>query len=169
MTAVRTLLSVVVAAALLGASLPALDDARTARTEQSMETTATRLAEAATTLASTDDPAPPDAPGARRTLSVTVPSAGLDTARVDYLAVGGTPNTAGPSTLTYRLSGQSTQSVETGVRFVTGPSPLVLPPGRHVLRLTLVRTPRGVGVGVRVVGRERRPTPRANATERSES
>lgn len=152
MTAVRTLLCVVLAAALLGMSLPALDDARTGRTEQSMETTAIRIAETAETLASTDDPVPPDAPGARRTLSVTVPSAGLDTAHVDFLTIGGTPNASAPSMVGYRLSGRPTRYVEAGVRFVTGPSPLVLSQGRHVLRLRLLRTPRGVAVEVSVVG-----------------
>ena len=56
MTAIRTLLTVVVAAALLGSSLPAVDDARADRTATRLDATATHLSDAAAVLGATDDP-----------------------------------------------------------------------------------------------------------------
>lgn len=150
MTAVRTLLTVVVATALLGASLPALDDARVDRTERRLDASATRLTDVAAGLVATDDPVPMGARGASRTVVVTLPSAGVADARAASLSVGGLPNASHPSTVGYRVAGQPPRRLDTGVRFVTGERPLVLSPGRHTLRLTLVRVEGRVGVHVRV-------------------
>lgn len=152
MTAVRTLLTVVVAAALLGSSLPAVDDARADRTATRLDATATHLSDAAAVLGATDDPVPVGERGASRTLVVTLPRAGFADARADYLSVGGTPTHPDGSTVAYRVAGRPPRRIETSVAFVTGEEPLVLPPGRHRLRLTLVRTANGVGVRVRPVG-----------------
>lgn len=153
MTAVRTLLTVLVAAALLGTSLPVVDDARADRTETRLETAAIRLADAAAALVAGDDPVPPDERGASRTVAVTLPRAGFADARAAYLSIGGVPNASAPSTVGYRVAGRPPRRLATDLRFVTGPNPLVLPPGRHVLRLTLVET--ATTVGVRVEHRRR--------------
>lgn len=154
MTAVRTLLTVVVAAALLGASLPAVDDARTTRTDARLDTTAAHLTAVASDLVATDDPVPDDTHGASRTVVVTVPSGGFADARAAYLSVGGLPNASQPATVGYRVAGQPPRRVDSGVRFVTGDAPLVLAPGQHTLRLTLVRTFEGPAVRVRVAGHD---------------
>lgn len=166
MTAVRTLLTVVVASALLGSSLPAVDDARADRTATRLDATATRLSDAAAALVATDDPVPAGERGASRTLVITLPRAGFADARADYLSVGGTPTRPDRSTVGYRVAGRPPRQVETSVAFVTGEEPLVLPPGHHRLRLTLVRTANGVGVRVRPVGagRTRTPTDRRNGS-----
>lgn len=152
MTAVRTVLTVAVAAALLGSSLPAVDDARADRTAARLEATATRLSDAAAVLVATDDPVPAGELGASRTLVITLPRAGFADARADYLSIGGMPTGSERSTVGYRVTGRPPRQVETSVTFVTEDGPLVLPPGRHRLRLTLVRTANGVGVRVRPVG-----------------
>jgi hypothetical protein len=150
-TAVRTLLTVVVAAALVGASLPAVDDARADRTAARLDAAATRLSEVAAGLVAADDPVPAGERGAGRTVVVTLPRAGVADARADYLSIGGVPGAAAPSTVGYRVAAGPPRRVDAGVRFHTGGEPLVLRPGRHHLRLTLVRTPDGVGVRIRPV------------------
>lgn len=152
MTAIRTLLTVAVAAALLGASVPVLEDARVDRTDARLETTAARISEAANALAATDDPVPLGERGASRTLVVTLSGGGFADARAAYLSVGGFPDEPHPTTVGYRVDGREPGQVDAGVRFFTGEKPLVLSPGRHTLRLTLVRTSAGVVVRVAVVG-----------------
>jgi hypothetical protein len=163
-TAVRTLLSVVLAAALVGASLPALDDARVERTASRLESTATRLSDAAARLAATDDPVRRGARGAGRTVVVRLPDGGFAEARAAYLSVGGHPNASAPATVGYRVAGRPPRTVDAGVRFATGGGPLVLGPGRHVLRLTLVRTPAGVAVRVRADAARASATAAENGT-----
>lgn len=167
MTAVRTLLTVVVAAALLGSSLPVVDDARADRTATRLDATATRLSDAAAALVATDDPVAVSEHGAGRTLVITLPRAGFTDARADYLSVGGTPTRPDESTVGYRVAGRPPRQVETSVAFVTGEEPLVLPPGRHRLRLTLVGTVNGAGVRVRPVGTDRTRTPTDRRSESS--
>jgi hypothetical protein len=147
-TAVRTLLTVVVATALLGASLPAVEEARADRTTARLDATATRLSDAAAALVAADDPVPSGERGASRTVVVALPAGGFADARADYLSVGGLPNDSRPTTVGYRVDGAPPRRLDAGVRFFVGERPLVLPPGRHTLRLTLVR--RGGHVGVRV-------------------
>lgn len=148
MTAVRTLLTVVVATALLGASLPAVEDARTDRTAARLDATATRLSDVSAALVAADDPVPASERGASRTVVVSLPSSGFADARTAYLSVGGLPNDSRPTTVGYRVADGPPRRLDAGVRFFVGERPLVLPPGRHTLRLTLVR--RGGAVGVRV-------------------
>lgn len=153
MTAVRTLLTVVVATALLGASLPAVEEARVDRTAARLDATATRLSDAAAALVAADDPVPPGERGASRTVVVVLPAGGVADARADYLSVGGLPNDSRATTVGYRVADGSPRRLEAGVQFFVGERPLVLPPGRHTLRLTLVRRGGHVGVRVHVAGR----------------
>jgi hypothetical protein len=166
-TAVRTLLTVVVAAALVGASLPAIDDARADRTAAHLDATATRLSDVATALVATDDPVPAGERGASRTVVVTLPHAGFADARADYLSLGGVPTASSASTVGYRVAGRPARRIDAGVTFVTGPEPLVLAPGRHTLRLTLVRTATGVGVRVRPLSRRPEAANRSRDDDRN--
>jgi hypothetical protein len=81
----RLVLGVALAVALVAAATPALDDARATRTERLTERELDRVAAAATTLASED------APGARRTLTVSLPGRSPTAAPLDVVAVGGVP------------------------------------------------------------------------------
>ncbi|UPV99350.1 hypothetical protein M0R88_12545 [Halorussus gelatinilyticus] len=79
---VRLVLAVALAAALIAAATPAIDSARTTRTERLAERDVDRVAEAATTLATEESP------GARRTLAVSLP-ARSPTAAAVVVAIGG--------------------------------------------------------------------------------
>jgi hypothetical protein len=138
-------------------------EARADRTDSALDATTTRLTDAAATLAATEDPVPATVPGASRTVTVTLPRAGLADAEVSYFSIGGSPGALEPSTVAYRVAGRPPRRVETRVRFLTGPRPLVLSPGRHALRLTLVD--QGAGVGVRVT-RLHRSTGRTETPDR---
>ncbi|AUV81017.1 hypothetical protein C2R22_04530 [Salinigranum rubrum] len=154
MTAVRTLLTVVVATALLGASLPAVEDARTDRTAARLDAAATRLSGVSAALVAADDPVAAGERGAGRTVVVSLPSGGFADARAAYLSIGGLPNDSRqpPTTVGYRVADSPPRRLDAGVRFFVGERPLVLPPGRHTLRLTLVRRGGATGVRVSVVG-----------------
>mgnify|MGYP000438608642 CR=1 FL=1 len=82
----RLVLAVALAVALVAAATPALDDARATRTERLAERELDRIEAAATTLASED------APGARRTLAVSLPDRSPTTAALDVVAIGGVPD-----------------------------------------------------------------------------
>lgn len=82
----RVVLSVALAAALLAAVAPALDDARATRTERLTERELGRVETATLTLAREEEP------GARRTLSVSLPSDSPTTAQLAFVALGGVPN-----------------------------------------------------------------------------
>jgi hypothetical protein len=79
---VRLLLAVALAVALVAAAMPALDAARVSRTERLAERDLDRVAAAATTLAAEESP------GARRTLTVSLP-ARSPTAALAVVAIGG--------------------------------------------------------------------------------
>jgi hypothetical protein len=147
-SAVRTLLTVVVAAAILGMSLPAMADARADRTEAELDTAAARVTDAVAALVAREDPVPATERGASRTVTVTIPHAGMADAEVAYFSLGGVPNASAPSIIGYRVAGRPPRQIESRHRFLTGPQPLVLPPGRHHLRLTLVQQSGGARIRV---------------------
>jgi hypothetical protein len=162
---IRAVLSVTLAAALLAAALPALDDAARTRTAATVEADAEHLRDVATALATTDDAVPADRPGARRVVTVRLPPDSLATAPVEHLAVGGRPDAAAapgsatavtglptdaPDVLAYRLAGRPTQTVRVPVDLRTPGGPVVLrEAGTHRLTLGLVRDEQGVSVVVR--------------------
>jgi len=89
---IRTVLSVALAAALTAAVAPALDDARTERTERLVAGELDRVAETAERLAAEESPAKPGEPGPRRTLTVSLPSGSPTAAPVSRVALGGRPD-----------------------------------------------------------------------------
>jgi hypothetical protein len=105
----RVVLAVLLAVALVGVAVPAVERARAERAADLAEGSLARVAERATGLAAAEEATGGGA--ARRTLSVSVPSGGLATGAVDYLAVGGAPNcmtpedTASGDVVVYRLAG----------------------------------------------------------------
>jgi hypothetical protein len=84
----RAVLGVALAVALVAAATPALEDARTERTERLAERELSRVGTAAETLAREE------APGARRTLTLSFPDRSPTAARLDYVALGGLPSGA---------------------------------------------------------------------------
>jgi len=158
---IRTVLSVALAAALAAAAAPAVDDARTARTERLVAGELDRVAAAAEELAREESPARPDALGPRRTLTVSLPSGSPTAAPVASVALGGRadgPATGPPPTaeagadgvlvaaveggrLQVRRTGvalRAAESVADGRRVSADRRPLVLRAGTHRLVLRLV-------------------------------
>jgi len=104
---IRVVLAALLTVGLLGASLPALDDARTERTATLLDGELADVADAAVDLASTEEPAGRPAAAARRTVTVDVPTGGLTTAPAT-VAVGGIPGepaATGADVLAYRVAG----------------------------------------------------------------
>lgn len=81
----RLVLGVALAATLLGTVAPALEDARTARSERLVARELDRVAAAAESLAREE------APGARRTLELSLPGGSPTAAPVAFVALGGVP------------------------------------------------------------------------------
>jgi len=69
---IRVALAVLLALALAGAALPAVDTARNERAADAARATADDLAAAVATLVAANDPTPPGVPGASATVTLTV-------------------------------------------------------------------------------------------------
>jgi len=151
---IRTVLSVALAAALTAAAAPALDDARTERTQRLVAGELDRVAGAAERLAAEESPARPGEPGPRRTLTVSLPSGSPTAAPVSRVVVGapagdppritGTDDTSLVAAI--EGGGRQVRRVEVDLRAVdavgggreTAAGPLVLRAGTHRLVLRLV-------------------------------
>ncbi|WP_267642527.1 DUF7311 family protein [Haloarchaeobius amylolyticus] len=144
---VRTVVAVVLALALLAATLPALDAARETRSDQQVAADLHRLEVAGEGLLATEDATP--GPGARRVVTVRLPADGWTTREVAWVSVGGVPGEPDAQVLAYRLAGGPVREVRVGVAFRTpGGRPLVLEgSGEHRLVLTLQPDGEGVCVG----------------------
>ncbi|MFB6138288.1 MAG: hypothetical protein ABEJ42_08145 [Halobacteriaceae archaeon] len=87
---IRVVLAVVLSAALLAVALPAVEDARRDRIEADLRTAASGVASTLAQFAAHSDPVPLAAAGARRRLSVDVPSG--PGARSPAVFLGGLPD-----------------------------------------------------------------------------
>lgn len=156
---IRVVLAVALATALVAAATPALEDARTVRTERLAERELGRVERAALTLAREEEP------GARRTLTVSLPGGSPTEAPLALVALGGVPGGNGAAdaatvdagtadtdrgdVFAYRAAGgqRRVRRVETDLRVVRDDpvpepdaEPLVLAGGEtHRLTLRLVR------------------------------
>ncbi|MFW5965776.1 MAG: DUF7311 family protein [Halodesulfurarchaeum sp.] len=72
---VRLLLAVIITAALIGASMPAIEAAQQAQADVTLTRSVDRIDAAATELSRHSDPAPPGVPAATRRVEVDVPAA----------------------------------------------------------------------------------------------
>ncbi|WP_327052831.1 DUF7311 family protein [Halomicrococcus gelatinilyticus] len=88
---VRTVLAVSLALALCTLAFPAVEDARTTRTERAVEGELGRLSRAMHAVTA-DDPVAVDERGARRSVTLVIPSASAAGARLEFVAVGGVPD-----------------------------------------------------------------------------
>jgi hypothetical protein len=154
---IRAILAVCLAVAIVGVALPAAENASEDRTARLAESELTRFRATLAELASTDDALPADSPGARRLVTLEIPTPDLTAAPLAYLAVGGVPRTsprnasaATRDRLAYRLRGGPPRTVTVPVELRTDDAePLVLrEAGRHRLRCRLVVDDAGVGVRV---------------------
>lgn len=102
----RLVLAVALASSLVAVATPALEDARTTRTERLTERELDRVATAAHSLVREE------APGARRTLKMSFPAESPTEAPLAFVALGGLPDeeasavdTAGGDLLAYEVAG----------------------------------------------------------------
>ena len=151
---IRAVLAVALAVALVGASLPAVEDARADRTDRRLAAATDRIERAATSLADGDDGTPPDVAGARRTVAVEFPRRSLTAAPAEFLRIEES-GSGSNATVAYALPGRPTERrTIAGVEIRTPDGPIVLrEAGVHRLALTLVR-PIGERRAVVVVRRQ---------------
>lgn len=95
---IRTVLAVALAVALVGAATPALDAARTTRSERLTAAELDRVEAAADGLVREESPAKPNEPGPRRTIDLEIPGDSPTTAPVAYVALGGRPEESAAET-----------------------------------------------------------------------
>lgn len=138
---IRVALAALLAVVLLGAATPAIDDARTSTTEQTLRADLARVGAAAEALTARHDAVRPEAGPARRTVRLVVPERGWGRTRAT-VTVG-----AGPTgeRLAWQVGDGPRRTVRVGVELRPwrdgrpATEELRLGPGRHRLVLSLVR------------------------------
>lgn len=139
---IRLVVAAALAVATLAVALPAVDDARTARTDATIEGTADRIERAGRALATTEDAAPTRSTAATRRVAFTLPRRSTTAAHPEFVAVGGPPDGPGNrSTVTYAVSSPTHRhhlGIPIPVRTPQGPV-VFRDPGRHAVELALVR------------------------------
>jgi hypothetical protein len=138
---IRVALAAALTVALLAASLPAVDDARTERTRARLAADVDRIQRAARDLASSDDATGVDTAGARRVVRIRLPASTWTSAPVAWVSVGGVPGGPARDVLAYRLADRPPRTVAVeGIAFRTPGGPVVLRgSGRQTVVLELVR------------------------------
>lgn len=99
---IRAVLAVMLAVALLATTVPAVERAGIDRTEQTIQNDLEYLDDQALALLNTEEIV--DGPGAKRTVSVTIPDGGLVAAETDQIAIK-------TGELTYQIDGKPEQSI----------------------------------------------------------
>lgn len=133
---IRVVLAVVLATALFGVSLPAIDDARKDHSETVVRTELQRVERAATNLLETDDPTED---GARRVVEVHLPTRSWTDAGIEAITIGESRRGSG-GRLTWTVEG-GTRTVrpvpEVPFRTATDRDVTIDASGRHRLVLSL--------------------------------
>lgn len=151
---IRAVLSVLLAAALLGASFPAIDAARQDHSETAIRTQLDRVERAATAMLATDDPT--DA-GARRLVTLRLPAKSWTDAGTESVRIGSASDGSG-GRFTWSVDGD-TRGVrhlpDVPIRTERDAGVLTLAgPGRHRLVLSLDGTATDPVVTVRTFTRD---------------
>jgi len=166
---IRAVLAVVLTTALLGASLPAIDDGRREHTHATVERELDRFERVARALRSTDDPVTGSG-GARRLVTLSIPERSWSDAGLDVLTIAAWRNGSGGVITWRRPQGPRQDRRLPGLPLRTaGDGPLRLATdGDHRLVLSLDGTPRNPVVTVRRFTTEDVTTPdHARATPRT--
>lgn len=146
MSVVRTVSAVVLAVALLAASLPAIDDARRTRSERGVDAAAERVSAATARLTAESDPVGRvgdglDPPAARVVVAVDLPEPSIASAGIGRFALDGEADA-----VRYRVRGgrERIKSLPVDL-YVAGDRSLWVfgEPGSHRLRLRLRRDESG--------------------------
>lgn len=123
----RVVVAVALAAALLGVSIPVIQEARLNHADARVATEIDGLVATAERLHERNDPAPPGVSGARRTVRLHLPGPSWSSARLDFLSVPETSDRGEGGTVRWRVDGG--REVRRGVS-----TPLVGPEGGLILR-----------------------------------
>lgn len=154
---IRVVLAVVLTTALLGVSLPAIDDARRDHTETTVRTELQRLERAATNLLDMDDPTDD---GARRVVTIKLPARSWTDVGIACVAVG-PARTGSGGRLTWAVEG-GTRRVRRlpriPIRTADGDALTINASGRHRLVLSLDGVRRDPVVTVRRFTNHEEPT-----------
>lgn len=114
----RAVLAVVMAAALLAVSVPAVETARIQYSDERVDGELDAIEAAATTLTERNDPPPPGVPGPRRTITIDLPEKTWSTAGVAELRL--TPaGSEAHTTARWRVSGGTEHARQLQARVVT--------------------------------------------------
>jgi hypothetical protein len=132
---IRVVVTILLAAALLAAALPAVEDAAADRSERQLRAEIRDVDAAATDLLRSEEAVPGTA-GARRTVAVTIPSPGIGAGDVEQLRISGTDRR-----YSFRVDGRDSREITGTVPVHTlDGEPLVLrEPGTHEFVLALVQ------------------------------
>lgn len=152
---IRVVLAALLALALLGASLPAVESVSRSAAADAGER-ATDDLEGSLRALTDSDPSAPGVPGAGATVELDFPERAVTNAGLDYIAVGGHPNrtlerdTAGRDALVFRVAGGRTHVRTLDVDLETGATdadPLVVREDARI-ELRYVRTDAGPAVAL---------------------
>lgn len=138
----RVVLSVLLAAALLGASMAAIESVRVTHAETQVGDALDELERAAASLAAENDPPPAGEPGPMRQLRLSLPTASWDTAPVDRVRL----SNGSPTAVRWQVVGgdETVRQLSESSLVIPGDGELVLGAGRHRLRLELTAADRVV-------------------------
>ena len=148
---IRLVVAAVLTVATFAAAVPAIDDARAARTDGVIGGTVDRLERAGRSLATTEDATKTRALAATREVGLGLPSRSLTAAQPSFVAIGGPPTGPGNrSTVTYAVSPSTRRRhVSVPVPISTPDGPVVFrEPGRHAVSIALVSGPDGPELSV---------------------
>lgn len=139
---IRLVVAAALAVATLAVALPAVDDARAARTDAAIEGTVDRIERAGRSLATTEDATATRETAATRRVEFRLPGGSIAAAKPAFVAVGGPPGGLGDRpTVTYAVSSSSRRRhLRLPVPVRTPEGPVVFrEAGRHAVSLALVR------------------------------
>jgi hypothetical protein len=138
----RVAFAVALAVALVGAALPVIDDARRTNAAATVQGDLQTVERAAQSLLETDEHTP--SAGARRSVTVRLPSRSWTNAGIEYVSIGGPPDgpSAGPGrgVVFYRVRGGEPRRLTFDVPLYAPGTPVVLRgDGEHRLVLGVER------------------------------
>lgn len=155
---IRVVLTVLIAVALMGVAMPALEDARTGTTVERVGTEGDRIERVAAAIAAGSVAVPERSLAARRSIVVRAPS-GFAAARIDRLALVGGDGIGNAATGTTRTAADGERTVTSGAtRRPDGTSPNGTRAGRAI-------PDGGVALVYRIRGEPLRAVPVAPPTE----